>query len=404
MNVANNPSTGWRRAEVFLILTAIAMPISFSTWQALFNNFAHDQIGSGAWEVGLIQSLREVPGFLAFTVIFVLLFFREQTFALLSLALLGLGIAITGFYPSFWGLMLTTFLMSVGFHYFETLHQSLALQWTDKAKAPLLLGRIVSARSFAALVSFALVYVALDLGGLELKWVYLIGGGVTLAIAVFCWAAYPGYEAKVGQTKKIVLKRRYWLWYALTFMSGSRRQIFVVFSLFLMVEKFGFDPAAMSLMFVASTGITMFVAPKIGRLVARFGERRALIFEYIGLIGVFVAYAFVDTAWIAVVLYVLDHLFFAFALAIKTYFQKIADPEDIASSSGVSFTISHIAAVFIPALYGYVWVQHSASAVFLSAAAMAGVSLVLVFLVPHNPRIGNETVVGGSASQTAPAE
>ena len=177
-----------------------------------------------------------------------------------------------------------------------------------------------------------MVYVALDLGGMELKWVYLIGGGATLAIAVFCWAAYPRYEAKVGQTKKIVLKRRYWLWYALTFMSGSRRQIFIVFSLFLMVEKFGFDPAAMSLKFVASTGITMFVAPKIGRLVAHFGERRALIFEYIGLIGVFAAYAFVDTAWIAVVLYVLDHLFFAFALAIKTYGAVLAKDVFVSNS------------------------------------------------------------------------
>jgi len=404
MNVANNPSTGWRRAEVFLILTAIAMPISFSTWHALFNNFAHDQIGAGAWEVGLIQSLREVPGFLTFTVIFVLMLFREQAFSLVALCLMGIGIAITGFFPSFLGLMLTTLLMSIGFHYFESVHQSLALQWTSKAEAPLLLGRIVSAGSFAALISFGLVYVAIDLGGLALEWVYLIGGGITVAIGLFCWIGFPRYSAKVGQAKKIVLRKRYWLWYALVFMSGARRQIFVVFALYLMVEKFGFDPAAMSLMFLASTATTMFVAPKIGRLVARFGERRALIFEYVGLVGVFVAYAFVDTAWIAVLLYILDHLFFSFAIAIKTYFQKIADPKDIASSSGVSFTIGHIAAVFIPALYGYIWIQHTASAVFLSAAAMAGVSLVLAFLVPHNPRIGNETVVGGTASQAAPAE
>ena len=142
---------GWRSREVFLVLTAVAMPISFSTWQALFNNFAHDVAGLQGDGVGFIQSFREVPGFLSFTVIMLLLFFREQRFTLASLVLLGIGTMITGFYPSFWGLMMTTFVMSVGFHYFESLHQSLTLQWIDKKSAPEVMGRIVSARSVAAL-------------------------------------------------------------------------------------------------------------------------------------------------------------------------------------------------------------------------------------------------------------
>ena len=167
---------GWRSREVFLVLTAIAMPISFSTWQALFNNFAHDQAALGGDGVGWVQSFREVPGFLSFTVIFLLLWFREQRFTLASLVLLGLGTMITGFYPSFWGLMLTTLVMSIGFHYFESLHQSLALQWTDKKTAPEVMGKIVSARSVAALLSFGLIYVMLDVGELDLKWICWVAG------------------------------------------------------------------------------------------------------------------------------------------------------------------------------------------------------------------------------------
>ncbi|MBO6521477.1 MAG: MFS transporter [Rhodospirillales bacterium] len=394
---------GWRSREVFLVLTAIAMPISFSTWQALFNNFAHDVAGLKGDGVGFIQSFREVPGFLSFTVIMLLVWFREQRFALASLVLLGIGTMVTGFYPSFWGLMMTTFVMSVGFHYFESLHQSLTLQWIDKKSAPEVMGKIVSARSFAALISFGIIWLMLDTAGFDLKWVYLIGGGVTVAIGFFAWFGFPEFKATIEQSKKIVIRKRYWLWYALVFMSGARRQIFVVFAGFLMVQKFGFSAGEMSLMFLANMAMTIYLAPKIGRLIGRIGERRMLIIEYTGLVAVFTGYAFASEAWMGVALYIIDHVFFAMAIAIKTYFQKIADPADIASSSGVSFTISHIVAIVIPAAFGFLWLT-SPAYVFLSGTAMAAVSLVLAFMVPRDPEPGNESLIFRIMPKPQPAE
>ena len=134
----------------------------------------------------------------------------------------------------------------------------------------------------------------------------------------------------------------------------------------------------------------IYIAPKIGRLIRFIGERQTLTLEYVGLIIVFVGYALVESAAWAVVLYILDHLFFAMAIALKTYFQKIADPADIAPTAGVSFTISHIAAVVVPVVFGYIWLV-SPSAVFYAGAAMAAVSLVLARIVPEKPEEGTET-------------
>jgi predicted MFS family arabinose efflux permease len=374
----------WRRPGVLLIVMSLAMPISFATWQALLNNFAIEQAAFTGVEIGILQSLREVPGFLAFTVVFALLLMREQTFALVSILLLGIGTAMTGFFPTVVGLYATTVLMSIGFHYFESMRQSLALQWTDKEHAPHFLGRMIAATSLASLVAFGLIYLALDVVGLAMRWVYLIGGGITVIAIVGAWIAFPRFTSKVEQHKQIVLRRRYWLYYALVFMSGARRQIFVVFAGFLMVEKFGFDASAIALMFLVNGAINVFAAPRIGKLIGRWGERRALTFEYIGLIGIFIAYAFVETAWIAVGLYIVDHLFFSLAIAVRTYFQKIADPADIASTAGVSLTISHIAAVVIPAAFGLLWLV-SPSIVFLAGAAMAAISLALSRMVPPAP-------------------
>jgi nitrate/nitrite transporter NarK len=161
----------------------------------------------------------------------------------------------------------------------------------------------------------------------------------------------------------------------------------------MMVEKFGYGVAEISLLFIVNHLLSLFLAPKIGRLIGRIGERRALTIEYTGLILVFAGYALVENAYIGASLYVIDHIFFAMAIAIKTYFQKIADPADIASSSGVSFTINHIAAVVIPALFGMIWLINP-SAVFYIGSAMALVSLLLCRNIPANPEPGNEVLLG----------
>jgi len=395
-------SGDWRRPELLLLLMAAAVPLSFASWQALLNNFAIERAQFTGAEMGILQSLREVPGFLAFAVVFLLLLLREQALAYLALALLGLGTAVTGFFPSVVGLYVTTVVMSLGYHYYETIQISLSLQWVDKARAPETLGRIIAAGSFASIVTFVLIWLAFDLAGLAFHWVYLLGGGLTAAIALFAWRAFPHFPEKVRQHRHMVLRRRYWLYYLLTFMSGARRQIFIVFAGFLMVEKFGFTVGGITLLFLLNAVINVVMAPRIGRLIGRWGERNALIFEYVGLIGVFTAYAFVEHAGLAAGLYVVDHLFFALAIAIKTYFQKIADPADIAATAGVSFTINHIAAVILPAAFGFLWLI-SPAAVFLAGSAMAAVSLLLSLNVPWAPAPGNEVLMGRRLSGAAPA-
>ncbi|MCG7907046.1 MAG: MFS transporter, partial [Candidatus Thiodiazotropha taylori] len=304
-----------------------------------------------------------------------------------SLALLGLGTALTGFFPSIIGLYITTVIMSVGFHYYETLQTSLALQWTDTSNSAEVLGKLIAAGSFASILTFGLIWLGDNLLQLDYQWIYLVMGGLTLLIALIAWLSFPLFPQKTEQHKHMVLRKRYWLFYLLTFMSGARRQIFVVFAGFLMVEKFGYSVSQIAMLFLINAAINVFLAPRIGRLIGQIGERRALLIEYSGLILVFCGYALVENATIAAGLYIVDHLFFALAIALKTYFQKIADQEDIASTAGVSFSINHIAAVAIPAVFGIIWMS-SPALVFYAGAAMAAISFILSLLVPETPTPG----------------
>jgi len=383
----------WQTPTNLLLLMSVSLPIAFATWMALLNNFVIERAAFTGAEIGMLQSIREIPGFLAFTAVLVLLLVKEQTLAYVALAMMGIGVALTGYFPSVVGLYLTTLLMSTGFHYFETIKQSLSLQWLTKEEAPAALGKMIAYGSMASLVVYSSLWLSERYLSLPFETLYLIGGGTCVALVLIMWLAFPRFEGHTVQRKHLLMRKRYWLYYALTFMGGARRQIFVVFAGFLMVEKFGYDVSDIAALYLVNHLFNWVFAERIGAWVGRVGERRALTFEYCGLICVFTAYAFVSDAKWAAALYILDHLFFSLAIAIKTYFQKIADPADMASTAGVAFTINHIAAVVIPVIFGLIWLV-SPSAVFLIGAAMVVVSLILAQNIPVNPSEGNEVLVG----------
>jgi len=384
-----------------LILMSIAMPIAFNAWSAMLNNFVVEKAAFTGVEIGILQSLREVPGFLSFTLIFVLLVIKEQTFAVFSLALLGLGVCLTGFFPTVYGLYFTTVLMSIGFHYFEAVKQSLSLQWLSKEEAPIILGKLLAVGSLTSLIVYGCLWTLLEFFQLPYWINFAIAGGICIFLALVMFIFYPAFPSKVEQNQNLVLRKRYWLYYLLTFLSGARRQIFVVFAAFLMVEKFGYSASQVTLLFLVNYAFNYLFAEKIGSLIGKFGERRALTFEYIGLIIVFIAYGLVENATVAAFLYILDHMFFALAIAITTYFQKIADPKDMASNAGVSFTINHIAAIVVPALLGLVWMW-SHSLVFYIGAIFALLSLIAAQFIPKSPSPENETRIAFNSKLIRP--
>jgi hypothetical protein len=372
--------------EQLLYLLAAAVPIAFTAWNALLNNFVVEVAGFNGEKIGLLQSIREIPGLLAFSIVFILMIFRQQTAAYVSLFLLGLGTLLTGFFPSTIGLYATTLLMSVGFHYLETLHSSLSLQWIQKEQAPSFLGKLSALRSFMALFILGLLYIMMQILNIGYIAVYVFSGGVTMLLAVIAWMGFEHFKDDVVQETRLFLRKEYWLFYILTFLAGARRQIVVVFAGFLLVEKFHFSAENMLLLLIANTIINMICAPYAGKLIERFGENLSLKLEYICIVLIFILYGLVQSQIMAVALYILDNLFYTIAIALKTYFQKIADPKDISVTSGVASAINHIAAVFLPFTLGIIWI-YSTSAVFFIGAAIAMVAFLLTFLLPKKESV-----------------
>jgi predicted MFS family arabinose efflux permease len=363
---------------IYLLVFTACATVGLQTWRTLFNNFAVEVGGLDGHHIGVIQSVREIPGFMTLLVIYVILIIREHRLSALSILAMGFGLAVTGFFPSYLGLAITTLAMSFGFHYYETTNQSLTLQYFDKGSSPWVFGKqraVASASSIA--IGLGIWLLEPHLSYIQL---YLVIGGLIMAAALWGFFQDPTDKNLVPQRKQMILRTRYWLFYFLTFMSGARRQIFIAFAVFLLVKKFGYSVQEITLLFVINNVINYFLSPMIGKAIIRHGERKVLSLEYFSLIFVFTGYALTESKWMGAVLYILDHIFFNFAIAIRTYFQKIADPRDVAPSMAVSFTINHIAAVFLPALGGLLWMVDYRM-VFIGGAVMSGISLAATQLI-----------------------
>jgi len=338
----------------YLMVLTISSTAGLQAWRTLFDNFAVRIVGLNGDHVGIIQSVREIPGFLALLAVFVIMIIKEYRLSALSILVLGIGVAATGLFPSFAGLLVTTLIMSFGFHYYETTNQSLTLQYFDKQTSPWVFGKLRGLAAASNIGIGVMIYIIAPI--LNFMQIYLLIGSIIVAAGIWAFFQDPTDRNIVPQRKKMIFRKKYWLFYFLTFMGGARRQIFVAFAVFLLVKKFHFTIQEVTILFVINNLINYFISPLIGKAIIRFGERTVLSCEYFSLIFIFIAYATVQSKWIVAVLYILDHIFFNFAIAIRTYFQKVGDPRDIAPSMAVGFTINHIAAVALPAVGGLLWI------------------------------------------------
>ncbi|WP_205959792.1 MFS transporter [Flammeovirga aprica] len=362
----------------FLLVLSIATALGFQGWRTLFNNFAVDEIGLNGFDIGAIQSFREVPGFLVVTALFFLMFIKEDKFASISIIVMGVGVGLTGLFPTFWGLMMTTLIMSIGFHYYETSNQSLTLQSFSKEDSPHVLARLKSIMAFTNIAIGGAIYGLTFVASYEI--IYLLIGVVVVLAGAWALFQKPIEEDAVMQHKKMILKSKYWLFYVLNLLSGARRQVFVVFAVLLLVEKYDFTIKEITILFVLNNIVSMYFNPIIARMLNKYGERKMLSFEYISLTIVFLAYALIENRWVVAGLYIIDHIFFSFSIGIKTYFQKNADPKDIAPSMAVGFTINHVVAVFLPLLGGWIWLQDW-TLPFYGGAVLCVISLIFAQFV-----------------------
>jgi predicted MFS family arabinose efflux permease len=364
-----------------LIAGNLLLYFGFSVWRSLFNNFAIEELAVRADQIGLIQSIREIPGLLGFWLAFVALVLSEMQVISLSTVVMGLGLMATAWAGNWGTLIAGTVLSSIGFHAFYPNSSGLAIKVTRGLETPRLLGIMRAAGAFAAVIAAGAVILTVDL--LSYRQIFMAAGAVTAVGGLAIWRRERGDDGR--QRQRIVIRRRYWLYYLLTFLMGSRRHMFTTFAIFLLVQRYGLPAQQTALLMLINNLLGTFLFRFLGDLVGRVGERLVLTANFLLLTGIFLGYAFLDSLVVLSIFYVLDNLLFSINLSLESYFKKIAvSPEEITSSMSVGQTINHVAALFVPILGGLIWETYGSAVTFMSGAGIAVISLVVTqFMRPE---------------------
>jgi predicted MFS family arabinose efflux permease len=365
-----------RKLTLFLLMSNFLYYFGSQIWRALFNNFAVEKVGAGPIDIGWIQSLREIPGLLGFTLGFLVLLLSEKRIVILSLLFIGVGILLTGFSQTVPFLLFSTMIFSIGFHFFYSCNNSLVLMSFNKQQTPGFLGQLRGLGAVTAILATGAVYLLAETLGYRI--IFTAVGILVLVGGLLLLPSGKGTEGIPSKRKKI-LRKRYWLYYTLSFLIGCRRHIFTTFAIFLLVHTYGINVKTAALLFLINHIVNSYALPLVGRLVSRVGERSVLTVSFTVLIAIFLGYAFISYLPVLYILFVLNNLMFGCdGLALPSYFQKIAlSQEEITGNVSAEQTINHIAAIAVPVLGGTIWELLGFQAPFLFGASIVFVALVL---------------------------
>ncbi len=368
-----NPISQWNRDFRLLACAVFSVGIFFGVQLTLFNNFIVERLTIEPHELGYVEALREVPGFLNALFIALMIRLAPPLVAGVSLIVMGLGLTAYAGVDTVASLAFYSVVWSIGFHSWTPLHQTMALTYSPEGKKGRYLGQLKSVGSIAWLTAIGTCI--LTLRYLRYEGLFVMAGTVTVlgGIAVM----FASRRRPLVREKGFVFKKRYGIYYALNFLQGLRKQMFITFAIFALVKVHGMPVGTTMFLFLINQTFITFTASLMGRLVDRYGERRMLSLSYIGLAFVFFGYAVVTHRPTLYVLYCIDNVIFFGGIALTTYLHKIAPEEDLKPTLSMGVTMNHFAAVAAPFIGGFAWHYFGYQVIFFSGSALALVSLAV---------------------------
>jgi len=343
-------STFWSGNLIVLMATVFLERFGQGIINAVNTNFLVDVLGLSGTQVLWLTGFREIPGLSLMFVAALVMHLPLVQRARLSLVLMGIGYGLYVLVESYTAVVATAMIASLGFHNWSPVEQALGIGLAPKGRSGEVLGTVTSVASLAAIAGMGAV--ALLAFALPLRAFYAVGGILIIA-AAFLVSRLPKTIGDTGKVMpRMLLKRRYSLYYILTFFEGSRMQVFGAFGTLILVQNYGLDARAISLLLLTSSVVNLILVPRFGRLIDRCGERWTLSASYVLLALCFVGYATVHNALFLGAMVIGINLLVTLHLALTTYVNRIAPPEELSPTLSAGMSINHVSSVAMSLVAG----------------------------------------------------
>jgi hypothetical protein len=405
IDLASNPSHMERkrkRGMLFLGIACAAMGLAGSLQTGLNDNFVVNVIGITGYQKGILEAIRESCGIFALGLLALLSGLAEPLIGAAMILVFGLGLSAYAGVHSFFWLTAFSLVWSQGLHIWMPLPNSMMMSLAEKGKTGHRLGQLGAAGAFGGVGGLVLaliltsglhisfLHIHVPGAGVPLRLMYLVAGGAAILAAAAC-LGIPRDIKTPGP--RFIVRRRYGLYYMLCFLEGWRKQIFMAFAGFLLVNNYGMSLETMLSLWITVGIASWFLSPRVGKLIDRLGERRILTAYYVCLTGVFCGYAFIRNRYVLAGLFMTDNIFFTLGMALTTYVRRLAPPEEHTPTLSMGVAMNHVAAVTMPLVGGFLWTLNYRW-VFGMGATAAAMSILAVSRLPAK----GQAVAGAKAA------
>lgn len=357
--------------------------LGFGIYITTFNNFAVNSLHMSQTQLGLLESIRETPGFAVAFMLALAMHVAEPLLASSAMFLMALGFYGYSSHPSYVELVAFSLLWSIGLHCWMAIQPAMTLALAEEGHKGRRLGQVGAFGGLGTAVGIAAVLIIGN--GVSFPGWYVVTAGTMLVSSVFVFFIRRDLSPP-GKTG-LVFKRKYAFYYALTFLEGCRKQVFITWAPFVLVKVYGTELRMVALLMLINNIVNVFGSPIVGKIVDRRGESRMLSVSYALLILVFIGYATVRQAPLLYVLYCLDNLLYFSSIGLTSYINRIAEKNDLRPSISMGVTTNHLGAVIVPILGGFLWVKSDYPIVFVLGAGVVAVSLVLAIMMKGRLRL-----------------
>ncbi len=339
-------------------------------------NFFVDTIGLTGGQVLWLEGIREIPGLILVFIAALTMHLPLSWRAAASAAVLGLGYMAHALAQSYTGLLAVAIVASFGLHGYQPIHPALGISLASESTRGRILGLLTSVSSLAGIAGMGVLALTSNLmKDLSLRWFYVIGGAIIMVSVYFFLRLSPNLGTTQAKQPRLVLRRRYWLYYVLTFFEGSRKEVLGSFCTLVLVQQFGWKVWQLSPLLVATAVLSMLLAPTLGMLVDRFGPRRALASSYSILVLACIGYAVIPNAAILAGLYAVMRLAQILNLGLSVYVRQIAPPEEMTPTLSAGVSVNHVSSVAMPLLFGALVPIIGYSGVYLGSGVIIALSV-----------------------------
>ncbi len=369
------------RDFILFLLVGVFLGIGQSIDGSTLNNFLKDKFQMLILQRTALEIPRELPGFLVFIIIGSLYALGDLRIAAVANVCAAAGMMLLGIIPpEFTIVVMCMFLYSAGQHVYMPLSNSIAMGFANDGRLGRKLGQVSAANTASLVVCSALLWVLFRFLDVSFTTTFTIGAISFLGAAVLLLFMKPQKPHVTG--KRFIFRKEYRLFYWLSVLYGARKQIFITFGPWVLVDVFKQKVTTMTILFFIISVIGIVFKPFIGHLIDKVGEKFILCAEAAILFVVCFAYSFADlilplngAILVICACYVIDQLLNSASMARATYLKKIAVKEDdVSPTLSLGISIDHIMSMFLPLIGGVVWFgsgTHGYRYVFLAGAAVA---------------------------------